>query len=252
MKARVAALAALGIVAYLTFLVATVPAPFIAARVLDVTKGAVMLTGAQGTLWHGDAKARIFPRRGLPVEVEALSWRFQPARLLAGRFSFDVKLGAAGLAGEMEAARAPGGWQVRDLVVRGEAAGLPAFAPILAALRPAGAVTIAAPRLDWNGEDLRGDAMAEWRGASVGWSEVRPLGSYRASLRAAQGPAQVSVVTLDGPLRVTGQGTLTPPMGLAFSGEARADAAQAPALEPLMALIGAKRADGAHAIEWRY
>jgi general secretion pathway protein N len=248
---RTAALAALGLAAYAVFLLFTVPAPYIAARVLDITKGAVMLTGAKGTLWHGDARARVFPRRGPPVEIDALAWRFQPARLLAGRLSFDVKLAAAGLQGELEAARAPGGWQARDLVVRGDAAGLASVAPILAALRPTGAITLAAPRLDWDGEALRGDAMAEWRGAAVGWSEVRPLGSYRANLRATQGPAQVSVVTLDGPLRMTGQGTLTPPMGLTFSGEARADAAQAQALEPLMALMGPKRADGAHAIEWR-
>lgn len=248
---RTAALAALGLAAYAVFLLLTVPAPFLAARALDATRGAVMLTGARGTLWHGEARARIFPRRGPPVEIDSLAWHFQPARLLAGRFSFDVKLGAAGLTGELEAARAPGGWQLRDLVVRGEAAGLATLAPILAALRPAGALTIAAPRLDWDGEALRGDAMAEWRGASVGWSEVRPLGSYRANLRSSQGPAQVTVTTLDGPLRVTGQGTLTPPLALAFSGEARADAAQAQALEPLLALIGAKRADGAHAIEWR-
>ncbi len=252
MKSRVAALAALGVLAYFVFLAAGVPASFIATLALDATKGAVMLTDASGTLWSGQSKARVFPRRGAPVDVDALSWTFLPSRLLAGRLAYDVKLAASGITGELEAARGLGGWQVRDLAVRGEATGLSVFAPILAALRPTGAITLAAARLDWDGDALRGEALAEWRGASVGWSEVRPLGSYRANLHAAQGPAQVSVVTLDGPLRVTGQGTLTPPAGLTFSGEARPDAAQAKALEPLMALIGPRRSDGAHAIEWRH
>ena len=92
---RTAALAALGLAAYAVFLLGTVPAPYVAARTLDATKGAVMLPGAQGTLWRGEAKARVFPRRGPPVEIETLTWHFQPASLLAGRFAFDVKLGAA-------------------------------------------------------------------------------------------------------------------------------------------------------------
>lgn len=251
MNARVAALAALGVIAYVAFLAIGVPASFVAARVLDATKGAVLVTDATGAFWRGEARARVHPRRGLPVDIDALRWRFQPLRLLAGRAAFDVRLSAAGLAADLEVARSPGGWQARNLAVRGEATGLAAFAPILAALRPAGTIAISAPRLDWDGEALRGEVTAEWRGAAVGWSDVRPLGSYRASYSATQGPARVSVVTLDGPLRVNGQGTLTLPATLAFTGEARADAAQAQALAPLMALIGMKRADGAHTIDWR-
>ena len=59
---RTTALAALGLAAYAVFLLATVPASVIAARVLDATQGVVMLTAATGTLWHGDAKARIASR----------------------------------------------------------------------------------------------------------------------------------------------------------------------------------------------
>lgn len=241
----------LGAVAYIAILAATTPIAFVAARASDATQGAVALANARGTLWRGEASARILPRRGAPVDIDRVEWRFLPAKLLGGRLAFDVRVAASGLTGEMEAARAVGGWQLRDFAMRGDASGLAAFAPILAALRPAGALSVTAPRLDWDGRELRGEASAEWRGASVGWSEVKPLGSYRASLRAESGPAQVSVATLDGPLRVTGQGTLALPATLAFTGEARADAAQQPALAPLMGLIGARRADGAHAIDWR-
>jgi general secretion pathway protein N len=246
-----AGLVLLGVVAYAAFLAALTPASFIAARISAATQGGVLLEGAQGTIWRGEARARVFPRRGAPVDLDRIAWRFEPSRLFAGQLAYDVKLAASGLTGDLVAARTFSGWQARNLAVRGDAAGLAAFAPLLAALRPTGAISITSTRLDWNGESLAGEAIAEWRAAAVGWSEVRPIGSYRATLNGTQGPAKVAVTTLEGPLRITGQGTLTPPTGLAFNGEARAEAAQAVALEPLLGLIGTKRPDGAHVFEWR-
>ncbi len=252
MRARVVAWVALGGVAYITFLAATVPASFVAARVFDQTQGAVQVSDAKGTLWRGEAKARVVVRRGSPVDVDALAWSFRPARLASGRLAFEVRARASGVDASLEAARGFGGWHAREALVRGDASGLSAFAPILATLRPTGSITLAARQLDWDGETLRGEATLEWRGATVALSEVRPIGAYRAQLRAAQGPAQFAISTLEGPLRVTGQGTLGPAARLAFSGEARADAAQAKALEPLMTLMGPRRPDGAHTLEWRH
>ena len=252
MTRRILAFALLGLAFYVVFLLAQIPAAFLAQRVAGESRGAVQVQDAAGTLWKGSATARIVPLRGSPVTLERIEWTFRPSRLIAARLAFDVRVAAAGLAGEMEAARGFGGWEARDLLVRGDAAGLAAFAPLLAALRPTGPIVLAASQLGWDGTRLQGDAMLEWQKASVAGSEVKPLGSYRANLRAGQDPAQVAITTLDGPLRITGQGTLTPPSRLTFSGEARADAAQAKALEPLLAQIGARRADGAHAIEWRF
>ena len=62
---------------------------------------------------------------------------------------------------------------------------------------------------------------------------------------------ELKVTTLEGPLRITGQGTLASPARLAFSGEARAEGDAAKALEPLLDLLGARRPDGARALEWR-
>ena len=68
----------------------------------------------------------------------------------------------------------------------------------------------------------------------------------------AEGHAgKVTISTLDGALRVSGQGTLTPPTRFAFKGEARATDAQAKALEPLLSLMGPQRADGARDLNWR-
>jgi hypothetical protein len=59
------------------------------------------------------------------------------------------------------------------------------------------------------------------------------------------------VSTIEGPLHITGRGTLAPPARIAFSGEARAEGAQAQALEPLLSLFGPARPDGARSINWQ-
>jgi len=61
----------------------------------------------------------------------------------------------------------------------------------------------------------------------------------------------VTISTVEGPLRITGQGTLAPPARFSFTGEARAEGPQAAALEPLLGRMGPARADGSRALEWR-
>jgi general secretion pathway protein N len=97
---------------------------------------------------------------------------------------------------------------------------------------------------------MRGEARAEWKDATLALSPVRPLGTYRAELRGAGGPAKLTVTTVDGALRISGDGTLTAPSRFAFSGEARGNGPQAQALEPLLDLLGPRRADGARALRW--
>lgn len=241
MTRRAAALAALGLAAYLLFLAILTPATFIAARAEAASRGALRFTEATGRWWRGEAR----------VNGVLVAWTFKPSRLFAGRIAFDVRAAAPDLASELEAARTFGGWQVRDLQARGDASALAALVPTLAALQPSGPLTITSPRLDWDGERLRGAAQAEWRGAGVALSTVRPLGSFKATLEAIEGPARIGLATLDGPLRINGQGTLAPPSTFTFSGEARADAAQAAALEPLLNLMGPRRPDGAYGLDWR-
>ena len=91
----------------------------------------------------------------------------------------------------------------------------------------------------------------EWRGAAVGLSEVRPLGTYRADIHAEGHAGKVVVSTVEGRLRIAGQGTLTPPTRIVFRGEARAEGADAKALEPLLDLFGPARPDGARALDWQ-
>jgi general secretion pathway protein N len=246
---RAAALAALGVAAYAAFLVGTVPARVVAPRIEAATGGRVALHDAEGTAWDGSARA-VIATPGGRLALDRLEWRFKPARLLAARVAFDVSASAPTLIATLEAARSPTRWEFAGVDAAAGAEALIAAVPWISAWRPEGRVALTSPALATDGTDLHGEARIEWRGAAVGLSEVNPLGTYRVDV-AGRGPlADLVLATVDGPLRLSGKGTLTLPTRLEFSGEARAQGANAAALEPLMNLLGPRRPDGARALRW--
>ena len=247
---RAKAMAALGIAAYIVFLVFTTPASFLAARARAAAPGKLEMSEAQGSLWRGAARARIAAPGGHLI-FDRIEWRFVPGRLIGGRIAFDLRAAGHGLIGRGQLARGFTRWELRDLSATGEVESLIPLAPIVATWRPEGTIEISSPAFEWNDNDARGDLRAEWKDAAVSISPLRPLGSYRLDAHAEGGPARLAIATIDGPLRISGQGTFTPPSKLTVSGEARAEGAQAKALEPLLDLMGPRRPDGARALEIR-
>ena len=247
---RVKAMTALGVAAYLVFLVLATPASFIAARARAAAPGKIEMSEAKGSLWSGAARARIAAPGGHLI-FERIEWKLVPARLIAGRIAFDVRAVGHGLAGHAQLARGFSRWELRDVAASGEAEALIPLAPMAAAWRPEGTLAISSPALDWDDHDARGDLRAEWKDAALSISGVRPLGTYRLDAHAEGGPAKLTLATLDGPLRISAQGAFTPPSTLTASGEARAEGPNAKALEPLLDLMGPRRPDGARALEIR-
>lgn len=241
---RLRTIAIVGIAAYAVFLVAMLPASMVARWI--AMPGVLELADARGTLWSGSARAVAGS-----AQLDSLRWRFQPVQLAAARLAFTVDGRGSGLEAHGRIARGFGALEVRDLTVRGDAAALAAFAPLAAGWQPDGRLALDAPAILWDGREVRGTARLEWHDASIALSSVRPLGSYRAEARADGGPVKIAVTTLDGPLRISGNGTFTPPGALAFTGDARALPAAQAALDPLLNLMGARRPDGARTLEIR-
>ena len=246
---RAFGLAVLGVAAYGAFLAATLPASFAAARLEERAGGSLEVREASGTVWQGRAVANVATPAG-PVALQRIEWRWLPARLVSARLAFEVTAGVANAEARGELARGLAAWEVREARLRGDAAAATAILPWLATWRPEGAIEARAGRLRWDGDAFEGDATVEWRNAAVALSTVKPLGDYRAELHGGR-PARVSVATLSGPFQVSGQGTWSPEAGLAFAGAARGEGEQARALEPLLDLVGPRRADGSRALEWR-
>jgi general secretion pathway protein N len=242
---------ALGILAYCVFLPVHIPANVVTARVESATGGRVAFTRVEGGIFAGRAAAAITQPAGGAIAVDEVRWRFLPSRLLAGRLAFDVegRMGALGM--RAEAARTPRTWQLRDLHAEGDASALSALSPLLANWQPSGAIAIASDLLAFDDGAVSGTATAQWRDAALALSDVRPLGSWHATLSADGGPARLTLATTKGPLNLAGNGTLPIPGRLAFTGEARADAGREKDLEPLLKLLGNRRPDGAVAIELR-
>jgi general secretion pathway protein N len=247
---RPASLALLGVVAYGVFLTATIPARWLEARLAAAAPGRYQAHEINGTLWKGDAQGVVNAPGGTLV-VDHVAWRFLPSRLLQGRLAFAVDAKGAGFDATYEATRSFAGWGLRDLTAQADTTLATALVPLIGRWRPEGRVSVAAPAIDVSGESVRGDARIEWKGAGLGLSEVKPLGSYRLELEADGPGAKLALTTLDGALRVSGQGRIDWPTRLAFAGEARGEAAKAEALAPILDLMGPARPDGARAIDWR-
>jgi general secretion pathway protein N len=246
---RPGSLAILGVAAYSVFLVAMMPARWVAERAVP-QPGRIALQDVEGTIWSGAARAAIgvYPTT---FAVDRIEWRFLPSRLLRGQAAYDVAIRGAGFEARGELGRSFGGWTARDVKARADAAVATALAPWMGAWRPEGTVAATSPALDYSEPQLRGDMRIEWTGAATSLSEVKPLGSYRADVNAEGAGARITVTTQSGPLRIAGQGRIAFPSQLSFTGEARAEGPNAGALEGLLNLVGPRNPDGSHAIEWR-
>jgi len=245
---RPGSLAILGIAAYSVFLVATMPARWAAERA--GARANVALHAVNGTIWNGDAQA-VVGAGGGTFTLEHVRWRLVPVRLLQGSLAYEIHANGSGIKAAGEVGRKLSGWHVRDFIASADAALATAALPWMGPWRPEGNVTLEAASIDLDGASARGNAVVEWRDAASAMSEVKPLGTYRAEI-AAEGPgANLRVTTVQGALRVAGQGRLEFPSRLTFTGEARGEGDKAKALEPLLNLIGPARPDGARAIDWR-
>lgn len=240
----------LGAAAYGAFLLATVPAAVVAARVASATRDEVRFSGISGTVWSGSARLAI-AARGISLPVDEVRWDFLPSRLFTGRAAYAIEARAGEMRAQLEAARSPLAWQVRDLRASGDAAAFAPLFPLASAWQPTGAVTIEAPWLAWDGEHASGFATIEWHDAALALSEARPLGSWRAQASAEGKTGKIALETTRGPLRLAGNGTFAIPGRLAFSGEARAEAGRERELEPVLQLLGPPRADGARTLALR-
>lgn len=245
---RPLALAALGIAAYGAFLVATLPASFAIAH--GTPNDALVLEDVAGTVWHGSARATLARSRPA-VTLDRLAWRFAPAALLRARLGFDVTSTDPRLQGTMRLTHGFDGFAAERVQVQAQAALASTLLPLVAPWRPTGTMTLAAPRLAWNGRDeIRGDATLEWRGATVSLPDAKALGTYRATLHGEGGPARVTLATVEGALALRGEGTLAPP-AFTFNGDARGEGPQAESVAPVLDLLGPRRADGSRELALR-
>ena len=247
------------VVGALAGLIAFAPAAWLATAVASATGDRVLLTDARGTLWNGSALPVLTGGPGsrdasaLPGRLEwSLAWRGLAVELRARQ--------ACCLRGELRALVRPrfGGFSVQVTPAESSTIGqwpadwLSGLGTPWNTLQLAGTLRLTSPGLTIESVQGRvrfsGEAALDVANASSRVATLDTLGSYRLSVRgnAASGDAaSLSLITLDGALRLSGQGEWTG-TGLRFRGEAQAADGNESALSNLLNIIG--RRQGARAV----
>ena len=247
------------IVGAIAGLVAFAPAAWLASAVASATGERLLLTEARGTLWNGSA---------LPVLTGGPGSR--DASALPGRIEWQLGLRGLGaelrarqaccLRGEVRALIRPGLGRLSVQVLPAEsttlgqwpAAWLVGLGTPWNTLQLGGTLRLTSPGLtiEWVQGRVRfsGEAALDVANASSRVATLDTLGSYRLTLRgdaASADAAKLNLITLDGALRLSGQGEWTG-TGLRFRGEAHATDGSETAVNNLLNIIG--RRQGARSV----
>ena len=249
------------------------PATWLARAIASATQGHLLLADARGTIWSGSAVAV------LTGGSDSRDASYLPGRLewtLAPRF-YGVELAARQaccINGELRVQLRPGLGRIKATILPPASGGTAAAnagangaANVLGQWPSAWLGGLGTP---WNTMQLGGTVRLASPGATIERVEGRwrldgkidlelesvssrlttldTLGSYRVTLTGGAGTNSATLLSLstqDGPLQLTGSGTVGPG-GVKFRGEARAAASNEAALSNLLNIIG--RRDGARSI----
>jgi general secretion pathway protein N len=235
-------------------LVAYAPAAWLASAAASATGDRLLLTDARGTLWSGSALPVLTGGPGsrdasaLPGRLEwTLAWRGLGAELRTRQ--------ACCLRGEVRALIRPGLGRVSVQLLPAQsttigqwpAAWLAGLGTPWNTLQLGGVLRLTSPGLsvEWVQGRLRfsGEASLDVANASSRLATLDTLGSYRLTLRgsgAGTDAATLTLITVDGALRLSGQGEWTG-TGLRFRGEAQAADGSEAALNNLLNIIGRRQ-----------
>ena len=250
--------AVLGLV---TAVVVWAPAAWLASAVSSATHQRLVLADARGTLWNGSARLILSPGPGSRDASELpqrLGWTMRPGWIDGGpglRLTLDqsccIKPAApltASFGLDRLTVRLPDATPEQPWI-RWPAGWLSGLGTPWNTLAPDGVIAISAQGFVFEGRgaavNVSGVAQVELRDFSSRLAQVAPLGSYRMGLVGGGQTPQLILTTIQGPLQLSGQGSLGAKRAQ-FRGEATAAPGSEAALANLLNIIG--RREGARSI----
>lgn len=246
-------LVVVALLATLATVMALAPAQWAASAVRSITNGRVDLAETTGTLWNGQATVVLSSgpepgaaRASLP---ERLHWRLAPWPLLLGTVDLTLSHPSA-LAQPLSLRIAPGSPTiVGATTLRLPAALLTGLGAPWNTIRPGGSLAISWDRLQIAQGRIQGGVTAEWQLASSALTPVAPFGHYRLQTDGVFPGTRLELVTISGPLELTGSGTIAEGGRLRFQGIARPQPGTDPAIKTqlsgLISLLGRRQGDEA-------
>jgi len=233
--------------------VAMAPAQWVASAIEETTGGRIVLAGATGSVWGGQASVVLSPGRDAGIDriglPEALSWQLSPWKLAAGTIDLTLTHPSALLQPLQLRADLSGRVELQAATVRLPAALLAGLGAPFNTIKPGGVISLAWQRLEFHRGRMQGDVIGEWQFATSALTAVAPFGSYRMLAEGGYPGTRLMLSTLSGPLELTGNGTIDEQGSFRFSGRARAqsdvDASTRAQLAGLVLLLGRRDGDSA-------
>jgi len=227
--------ALLGLVLYLMFLLATIPAYWLGEGLVRLTEGRVRLQHAAGSIWHGTGLLIIGPHN------LAIEWDLQSGWLLLGKAHVQVKSrGDSSLRATLTIG-------YRHLALRDTAVELPAtvvavFYPPVSFIAPTGKLRFTTSEMEIGSKGMTGEALLIWSGAGGKLGGVGEVGDYQLTATGSNGMALLKLGTLRGEIGITGAGQWQ----VAGDGRLRLDGTLAPGsresmIAPILPLLNAQR-----------
>ena len=177
---------------------------------------------------------------GVPIPG-TIAWKIDPWPLLLGRLEatarHDSMASPVTLTGNTQALQiGPGAMQLPSISL--DRLGSP-----WSAVKPVGSLGVSWQQLRVARNGFEGKLVADLRDASSALTTVRPLGAWRLEVDAKGPAADLRMVPLEGPLRLSGSGNWTARGGLRFQAEAQADESERLRLQSLLGLLGRREGD---------
>jgi len=241
------------LVAALTMLV-TAPASLLDWGLKEATRGRVRLADASGSIWSGQGRVvlvdvlteanrdRMAPQdRGLEALAGVvipgnIRWEISPAPLLIGRLqasaSHESMARPVSISGTFTRLQATGGsLQLPDV-------NLARLGSPWTTVRPTASLGITWQPLAIERGQFSGRATLDLRDVASALTPVRPLGAYRVDIDGTGANSTIRMRSIEGPLRLSGEGTWAAESGLRFTAYAEADESERLRLQSLLGLLG--------------
>lgn len=239
---------ALGLTSAGVTIAAFFPAAWVAAIVEKQTAGRLTLGDAQGTLWDGSAFIGVASSRQdavTPLLPGRFNWRVSPL-ILVGRIDATLENTAA-LSQPVSVSGTWRQWQVGPAAIVLPAERLAGLGSPLNTIQPAGQMRLSWEPLQCSRQDrqlaITGKMTLELMDIASRLSPIKPLGAYRLTVDWQGHRAPLQLVTVKGPLLLSGTGMLAEGR-MQFSGKAEAAPEQQEKLANLLNLLGQRRKEG--------
>lgn len=238
-----------GIVLYVTSLIATAPAGVMEWMLARLTNDRILLVQPEGGLWHGKARnLMVKTDDGRLRSMGSVNWKILFLPLLKLELALRVEVvdeqdNSSGII-----AAGFGKLRLRQMKATLPVSLLSEFMPTWQTWRPNGALNLRTEEFTISQQGVRGAAELEWRNASLGMSQVNPLGDYRVNIQSDQKIAQISVSTISGVLHLVGKGEWSRSDGLSFRGTALGEPSRKAELRDFLRLLGGEQGNGVYQI----